>query len=197
MLQAARAQATRGRRCRRRRGRDARPARRREALLEGLEVIPRRAIEYKGRTLEEMDLDALLRAGRSSRWSTSSPIPTRRAAAIPSAISTSRSCSSAGIDVYTTLNIQHIESLNDVVAQITGIRVRETVPDSILDRADDIELDRPHAGGPDPAAEGRQGLRPASRRERAIRALLLAGQPDRACANSRCAARRSGSTSRC
>ena len=64
----------------------------------------------------------------------------RPAAAIPSAISMSRSCSSAGIDVYTTLNIQHVESLNDVVAQITRIRVRETVPDSILDRADDIEL---------------------------------------------------------
>ena len=47
---------------------------------------------------------------------------------------------SNGIDVYTTLNIQHIESLNDVVAQITGVRVRETVPDSILDRADAIEL---------------------------------------------------------
>src|SRR5262249_59823808 len=46
----------------------------------------------------------------------------------------------AGIDVYTTVNIQHIESLNDVVAQITHVRVRETIPDSILDRADDIEL---------------------------------------------------------
>ncbi len=46
----------------------------------------------------------------------------------------------AGIDVHTTLNIQHVESLNDVVAQITRIRVRETVPDSILDRADDIEV---------------------------------------------------------
>ena len=46
----------------------------------------------------------------------------------------------AGIDVYTTLNIQHVESLNDVVARITRIRVRETVPDSVIDRADDIEL---------------------------------------------------------
>ena len=46
----------------------------------------------------------------------------------------------AGIDVYTTVNIQHIESLNDVVAQITSVRVRETVPDSIIDRADDIEV---------------------------------------------------------
>ena len=68
------------------------------------------------------------------------PTPTRRAAAIPSAISTSRSCSRRGIDVYTTVNIQHIESLNDVVAQITHVRVRETVPDSVFDRADAIEL---------------------------------------------------------
>ena len=45
-----------------------------------------------------------------------------------------------GIDVYSTLNIQHVESLNDVVAQITRVRVRETVPDSIIDRADDIEI---------------------------------------------------------
>ncbi|TIS16569.1 MAG: sensor histidine kinase KdpD, partial [Mesorhizobium sp.] len=47
---------------------------------------------------------------------------------------------SQGIDVYTTLNIQHVESLNDVVAQITRVRVRETVPDSIIDEADDIEV---------------------------------------------------------
>ena len=64
----------------------------------------------------------------------------RPAAAIPSATSTSRSCCSRGIDVYTTVNIQHIESLNDVVAQITHVRVRETVPDSIFDRADAVEL---------------------------------------------------------
>ena len=64
----------------------------------------------------------------------------RRAAAIPSAISTCRNCWRTGIDVYTTLNIQHVESLNDVVAQITRIRVRETVPDSIIDRADDVEI---------------------------------------------------------
>ena len=52
----------------------------------------------------------------------------------------SRNCSAPAIDVYTTVNIQHVESLNDVVAQITRVRVRETVPDSIIDRADDIEV---------------------------------------------------------
>ena len=59
-------------------------------------------------------------------------IPTRPAAVIPSAISMSRRILEHGIDVYTTLNVQHVESLNDVVAQITHVRVRETVPDSIL-----------------------------------------------------------------
>jgi two-component system sensor histidine kinase KdpD len=79
----------------------------------------------------------------------------------------------AGIDVYTTLNIQHVESLNDVVASITRIRVRETVPDS-------SSTGRRHRGGgpqprrPDPAPEGRQGLRPDKRRARA-EALLLPG----------------------
>ena len=77
---------------------------------------------------------------RRSCWSTSSPTPTRRAAAIPSATSTSRSCSPPASTSTPTVNIQHIESLNDVVAQITRVRVRETVPDSVLDRADAIEL---------------------------------------------------------
>ena len=126
------------------------------------------------------------RAGRSSFSSTNSPIPTRRAAATPSAISMSRNCSNNGIDVYTTLNIQHIESLNDVVAQITHVRVRETVPDSILDRADDIELVDITPERPDPAAEGRQGLRSQASRARA-RAFFLARQSDGA-ARARAAA---------
>ena len=63
-----------------------------------------------------------------------------RAAVTRSATWTSRNSSPAGIDVFTTLNIQHVESLNDVVAQITRIRVRETVPDAIIERADDIEV---------------------------------------------------------
>ena len=115
-------------------------AKRPKRLLEGLEVVPRQRLEYKGQWLEEMDLDAISRADRSSFSSMNSRTPMSPAAATPSAISTSRSCCDSGIDVYTTVNIQHIESLNDVVAQITGVRVRETVPDSILDRADAIEL---------------------------------------------------------
>ena len=68
------------------------------------------------------------------------PTPTCPAAAIPSAGRTSTSCSRAGIDVWTTLNIQHLESLNDVVQKITKVRVRETVPDTVFDRADEIVL---------------------------------------------------------
>jgi two-component system, OmpR family, sensor histidine kinase KdpD len=111
-----------------------------EALLDGLEVIPRRLIPYKGQTLEEMDLDALL--ARRPRLALVDELAHTNA---PESRHSKRwqdveDLLAAGIDVYTTLNIQHVESLNDIVAQITRIRVRETVPDSMIDRADDIEL---------------------------------------------------------
>ena len=77
---------------------------------------------------------------RRSCWSTSSPTPTPKAAAIPKRYLDVEELMSHGIDVYTTVNIQHIESLNDVVAQITHVRVRETVPDAVFDRADAVEL---------------------------------------------------------
>ena len=111
-----------------------------EALAEGLETIPRRRVEYKDQQLEEMDIDAIL-ARRPQLVLVDELAHTNApGAATPSAIWMSRNSFNSGIDVYTTLNIQHIESLNDVVAQITHVRVRETVPDSILDRADAIEL---------------------------------------------------------
>ena len=72
---------------------------------------------------------------RTRTWSTAS-----RRRGMPSAGRTSRSCCDAGIDVWTTLNVQHLESLNDLVAQITGVRQRETIPDHVLDEADEIEL---------------------------------------------------------
>ena len=86
---------------------------------------------------------------------------------------------SRGIDVYTAVNIQHIESLNDVVAQITHVRVRETVPDSVFDGADAIELIDLTPDDLIAAAEGGQGLRSQAGRARA-RALFLPGQPHRA-----------------
>ncbi|KRW94759.1 sensor histidine kinase KdpD [Paracoccus sp. MKU1] len=111
-----------------------------EALLRGLEVLPRRRVIHSGRILHEMDADALiarhpdlalidelahsnLSGGRhEKRWQDVEDVL------------------AAGIDVYTTLNVQHVETLNDTVARITGVRVRETVPDRVLEMADEIEL---------------------------------------------------------
>jgi two-component system, OmpR family, sensor histidine kinase KdpD len=111
-----------------------------QALLQGFEVIPRRQLEYKRSQLEEMDLDALL--VRRPHLALVDELAHTNAAGSrhPKRYLDVEELLSNGIDVYTTLNIQHIESLNDVVAQITRVRVRETVPDSILDRADAIEL---------------------------------------------------------
>ncbi|MEA2756738.1 MAG: two-component system, OmpR family, sensor histidine kinase KdpD [Aliidongia sp.] len=111
-----------------------------EALVEGLEVIPRRHVDYKGRNLDEMDLDAVL--ARRPKLVLVDELAHTNA---PGSRHAKRYLDveellTAGIDVYTTLNIQHVESLNDIVAQITRIRVRETVPDTFLDRADEIEI---------------------------------------------------------
>lgn len=111
-----------------------------EQLLSGLEVIPRRRVAYRGLTLEEMDLDAVL--ARRPRLVLVDELAHTNAPGSrhPKRYLDVEEILAAGIDVFTTLNIQHVESLNDVVARITRIRVRETVPDSILDAADDIEV---------------------------------------------------------
>ncbi len=110
------------------------------ALLEGLEIVPRRQVDYRGHIVEEMDLDAVL-ARRPQLVLVDELAHTNAPGSRhPKRYLDVEELLAAGIDVYTTLNIQHVESLNDVVAQITRIRVRETVPDSIIDRADDIEV---------------------------------------------------------
>jgi two-component system, OmpR family, sensor histidine kinase KdpD len=111
-----------------------------EQLLLGMDLLPRRVVDYKGTALSELDLDGVIRrrpelvlvdelahtnapGGRfDKRWRDIEEIL------------------AAGIDVYTTLNVQHIESLNDVVRDLVGVEVRETVPDSVIDEADEIEL---------------------------------------------------------
>ena len=110
-----------------------------QALVDGLEIIARRTIGYKGHMLDEMDLDAVL--VRRPRLVLVDELAHTNApeSRHPKRFLDVEEILAAGIDVYTTLNIQHVESLNSIVAQITRIRVRETVPDSILDRADDIE----------------------------------------------------------
>ena len=111
-----------------------------EALVTGLEVVPRRRIEYKGQWLEEMDLDAII-ARRPQLVLVDELAHTNvEGSRHPKRYLDVEELMNRGIDVYTTINIQHIESLNDVVAQITHVRVRETVPDAVFDRADSVEL---------------------------------------------------------
>lgn len=110
------------------------------ALIEDLEVLPRKRFDYQGRNLEEMDIDALL--ARRPGIALVDELAHRN-------VSGSRhgqrwqdveELLDAGIDVYTTVNIQHLESLNDIVHRITGVRVGETVPDAVFDRLRDIRL---------------------------------------------------------
>ncbi len=111
-----------------------------QALVNGFEVIPRVKIDYKGRPLEEMDIDAIL--ARQPRLVLVDELAHTNAEGSrhPKRYLDVKELLDRGIDVYSTLNIQHVESLNDVVSQITRIRVRETVPDSIIDMADDVEI---------------------------------------------------------
>jgi two-component system sensor histidine kinase KdpD len=110
------------------------------ALLEGLEQILPKATVYYGRILSEFDIDKAL-ARRPSLILIDELAHTNIAGSRhPKRYQDVEELLDAGIDVYTTVNIQHIESLNDVVAQITRVRVREIVPDAVLDRADAIEL---------------------------------------------------------
>lgn len=111
-----------------------------DALLSGLEIIPRRRIEHGGIVLEEMDLDAVL-----ARHPAVALVDELAHTNAPGSRHAKRyqdveELLEAGISVYATLNIQHIESLNDVVYQITGVLVSETLPDKILELADEIEV---------------------------------------------------------
>ncbi|SFL39802.1 two-component system, OmpR family, sensor histidine kinase KdpD [Bradyrhizobium sp. NFR13] len=111
-----------------------------EALLIGLEVLPRKRIDHKGQQLEEMDLDALIARRPQIALVDELAHTNAPGSRHPKRYLDVAELLAAGIDVYTAVNIQHIESLNDVVAQITHVRVRETVPDSVFDHADAIEL---------------------------------------------------------
>jgi K+-sensing histidine kinase KdpD len=111
-----------------------------EEQLRGLELIPRKRIEYKGHALEEMDLDALL-----ERRPGLVIVDELAHSNVPGSRNAKRYLDvqeliNVGIDVFTTLNVQHVESLNDIVAKTTWSVVRETVPDSMLDLAEEIEV---------------------------------------------------------
>jgi two-component system sensor histidine kinase KdpD len=111
-----------------------------EALLEGLEVLPRRKLSYRGIALEEFDLDAALERRPAvilvDELAHSNAPGSRHAKRWRDV----EELLAAGTDVWSTVNVQHVESLNDVVARITGVHVRETIPDHVFDLADDIEL---------------------------------------------------------
>jgi len=111
-----------------------------EGLLEGLTLIPRKMVEYHGVILPEFDLDATLRVKPSLVLVDELAHTNVPGSRHPKRYLDVEELLDAGIDVYTTLNVQHIESLNDVVAQITGVIVRETIPDRVIDEADEIEV---------------------------------------------------------
>lgn len=111
-----------------------------EAQLDGLEVLPRQKISYRGVTLEEMDTQAIIARrpqvvliDELAHTNVAGSKHHKRYQDVLEVLE-------AGIDVITTLNVQHLESLNDLVESITGVRVRETLPDRILDEADEVEL---------------------------------------------------------
>jgi two-component system sensor histidine kinase KdpD len=111
-----------------------------EALLAGLEIIPRKTVQHRGIDLTEMDVDAVC-----ARHPQIALVDELAHTNVPGSLHPKRfqdveDLLDAEIDVYTTLNIQHIESLNDVVAQITGVKVRETLPDTVLEEAGTIEV---------------------------------------------------------
>jgi two-component system sensor histidine kinase KdpD len=109
-----------------------------EAQLGDLEIVPRRAVEYRGVTMNEMDVDAIIR-----RKPQACVVDELAHTNVPGSRNAKRhedvlEILDAGIDVLTAVNIQHLETLNDAVAAVTGVRVRETVPDTFFDRADEV-----------------------------------------------------------
>jgi two-component system sensor histidine kinase KdpD len=111
-----------------------------EALLGGLEQLPRRLVDYRGAQLKAFDLDAavarhpqLILVDELAHTNEPGSRHTKRWQDVWELLD-------HGIDVYTTLNVQHLETMNDVVAQVTGVKVQETVPDSVFERADEVEI---------------------------------------------------------
>ena len=111
-----------------------------EALCEGLPIITRKMVTYREVTLPEMDLDAVLAIHPRLVLVDELAHTNAPGSRHPKRYQDVEEILDAGIDVYTTLNIQHLESLNDVVAQITGVTVKETIPDRVIDEATEIEL---------------------------------------------------------
>ncbi len=110
------------------------------ALAEDLELVPRRRVDYRGTTLEEMDLPAILK--RRPELVLIDELAHTNAPGLehPKRFEDVADVLDADIDVFSTVNVQHLESLNDQVAELTGVRVRETLPDEVLAHADEVVL---------------------------------------------------------
>jgi len=111
-----------------------------QALMNGLEVLPTRQIDYKGTTLHEFDIDAALKRRPAIILVDELAHTNAPSSRHPKRWQDIHELLEAGIDVYTALNVQHLESLNDEIGEIAGIRVWETVPDTLFEDADEIEL---------------------------------------------------------
>jgi len=111
-----------------------------EALLQGLEVVPRKPVEYRGVKLTEMDLDAVLARKPQLALVDEHAHTNAPGSRHPKRWQDIEELLKAGIDVYTSLNTQHLESFRDIIAQTTGVMVRETIPDLVLDEASEIEV---------------------------------------------------------
>ena len=150
-----------------------------EALLDGLDAVPRRRIEYNGQWLEEMDLDEIIARRPQIVLVDELAHTNAEGSRHPKRYLDVEELIQRGIDVYSTVNIQHIESLNDVVAQITHVKVRETVPDAVFDRADAVELvDLTPDDLIQRLKDGKVYV--PKQAERALTQFLLTGQSDRA-----------------
>lgn len=111
-----------------------------EALLAGLELMPRKRFEHRGTALTELDIDGIIARRPQLVLVDELAHSNAPGSRHPKRWQDIKELLALGIDVYTTVNVQHIESLNDVVGQITNVRVAETVPDRVFDEADEIEL---------------------------------------------------------
>lgn len=110
------------------------------ALVMGLDILPRKMIDYHGRVIEEFDLEAALARKPEIILVDELAHSNAEGSTHPKRWQDVEDLLAAGINVYTTINVQHLESLNDVVAQVTSIPVRETVPDRVFEAADEVEL---------------------------------------------------------
>jgi len=160
------------------------------ALAKGLEVLPPRALEHRGKALPEFDLDAALQRRPSLILVDELAHTNVAGSRHPKRWQDVAELLANGIDVYTTLNVQHLESLNDVVGGITGVRVQETLPDTFFDAADEVVivdtpadelLARLHAGKVYPGAQAQRAAQNFFRKGNlmALRELALRRTADR------------------